>query len=364
MHIPACGQSMRILGGAAMAGALLAAACRPAPAAGPAKWITGYYSAQNGVQPAASIPWHHFTHICHFSAAPGPSGTVAMHYLTLEEIACLIASRPRGKKAIVTIMDGEAGFADATSPANIAAFVANIARFVKDNGYDGVDIDWESRIIVSQYNDLLRRLRIALRGKVLTMAAGNWGGLESVASASQSFLDQINVMCYDMDNTGGAYTWHNDALFQNGDASKMTADWRVRALTEAGVAKAKIGVGIPFYARRWTGTTAPLQKGGKQVGWLPYRTLATDSQRWQDAYRRWDATYSADYLSIGPMNEFISFNGPRAIQETVSWAKAQGFGGVFAFTTEYEYLADAAGEARYPLSTVLYNAVRGHNPHR
>src|SRR5207253_6759632 len=122
-------------------------------------------SAQNGVQPAASIPWHHFTHICHFAAAPGPTGTVAMHYLTQEDIARFIASRPRSKKAIVTIADGEAGFADATSPVNIPAFVANIARFVKDNGYDGVDIDWESRIIVSQYNDLRRRLRPALLGK-------------------------------------------------------------------------------------------------------------------------------------------------------------------------------------------------------
>src|SRR5438094_3164163 len=103
MPTPAGGRSMRLLGGAAMAVALLAAACRPAPAAGRVKWITGYYSAQNGVQPAANIPWHHFTHICHFAAAPGPKGTVALHYLTPEEIARFIASRPRGKKALATI---------------------------------------------------------------------------------------------------------------------------------------------------------------------------------------------------------------------------------------------------------------------
>src|SRR5438094_753634 len=122
-----------MLRGAAMAGAFLAAACQPASATGTLKWATGYYAAQNGVQPAASIPWRNFTHICHFSAAPGTAGTVAMHYLTQEEIARFIASRPRGKKALVTIMDGEAGFADATSPANMAGFVANIARFVKEN---------------------------------------------------------------------------------------------------------------------------------------------------------------------------------------------------------------------------------------
>jgi len=141
---------MRMLGGAAMAGALLVAACRPAPAAGRVKWITGYYSAQNGVQPAANIPWHHFTHICHFAAAPGPKGTVALHYLTPEEIARFIASRPRGKKALATIMDGEAGFADATSPAHDAAFVANIARFVKENGNDAVVTTRECGINVFQ----------------------------------------------------------------------------------------------------------------------------------------------------------------------------------------------------------------------
>ncbi len=37
--------------------------------------------------------------------------------------------------------------------------------------------------------------------------------------------------------------------------------------------------------------------------------------------------------------------------------RAQRFGGAFAFTTEYEFVAGAVGDARYPLSTPLYAAM-------
>src|SRR5258706_14535721 len=38
------------------------------------QWITGYYSAGNGIEPVASIPWNKYTHVNHFAAAPGVSG--------------------------------------------------------------------------------------------------------------------------------------------------------------------------------------------------------------------------------------------------------------------------------------------------
>src|SRR5260370_42253764 len=38
------------------------------------QWITGYYSAGNGIGPVASIPWNKYTHVNHFAAAPGVSG--------------------------------------------------------------------------------------------------------------------------------------------------------------------------------------------------------------------------------------------------------------------------------------------------
>jgi len=150
------------------------------------QWISGYYSSQNGVLPVSSIPWSKYTHIIHFAAAPG-NVTVELHYLSQADIKALIAARPAGKQVLVCIKDNDSqlnAFAQSTSPAMITTFVSNIVNFVNTNQYDGVDIDWEQNINVSQYNDLLTRLRKTMPAKVITMAAGNWGSLDECGRGS------------------------------------------------------------------------------------------------------------------------------------------------------------------------------------
>jgi chitinase len=284
-----------------------------------------------------------------------------MGYLSQSEINAFIASRPAGKNALVVISDGVAGssFANATTSANLSNFVNSIVSFVAANGYDGVDLDWESNVNVSQFVALLSALRTAMPDKIIAMDVGNWANLPSVAASGYQYTNQINVMCYDMDY-GSPYTWHNDALFQNGDTSKMTCDWRMRAFQSAGVPNSKLGVGIPFYGRLWSGTVAPLQTGGSVSSTVYYRDVAV---KYLSSFTpHWDATYSADYLSNSSTHQFISYNGSRSIQAAVNWMNSQGFGGMMAFTTEYEYISGASGDSRYPLSSALCNAVFGSCP--
>jgi chitinase len=329
------------------------------------QWITGFYAAQNGVLPISAIPWDKYTHIIHFAAAPNSDGTVDLHYLTQAEISSITASRPAGKKMIVAIKDNDSNlnaFPAATSSRTIATFVSNIVDFVNNSGYDGVDIDWEANVNVTQYQDLLNRLRGALPGKVIVMDAGNWGGLESVAARAASALDQVNVMCYDMDSPSVGYSWFNDALLQNGNSSLMTCDWRVRSLTNAGLSAGKIGIGIPYYGRRWSGVTQPLVTGNFQTSYFRYGDLVTDGTRWQPQNKFYDSGHKGNYLSIPSLNEFDSYNGVEFIQDAVAWQKAQGFGGFMTFTVDYEYLPNQTGDAQHPLSTTLYYAVFGAAP--
>lgn len=326
----------------------------PAGSAG-TYWVTAYYGAGNKVMPVSAIPWSKYTEVNHFAAAPGENGTVSLHYLTQEDIKEFVtAAHAAKKKALVTIMDGGPGFIDATNSAHMTNFIANIKDFVFANGYDGVDIDWEGKVESTQYVELFSRLRAALGPtRLITIATGNWNGLETVAALGQKFIDHINIMTYDMDME--SFTWHNDALFQNGDSSKMTADWRVSAFIKAGVEKKKLGIGVPFYGRRWTGACEPLDKNGvRQEGWVNYRDLAADSTRWRGAYRKWDSVFSADYISDIERNEFTSYNGVRSIRETARWIKEQGFGGIFSFILDYEYIGNGRGDDRYPLSTAIW----------
>jgi chitinase len=337
----------------------------------PAQWITGFYSAGNDVLPVAKIPWSKYTHVVHFAAAPGVdvggngNGTVELHYLTRSEIAQFVGSRPPGKKAIVCIKDNDQhldAFPQNTAPGMIGTFVRNIALFVNSSGYDGVDLDWEGRVNVRQYTQLIALLRAAMPAKVILADMGNWDGLENVASASQSVLDQVNLMCYDMDAPGNGHSWYNAALFQAGNSGVLTCDWRVNAFTKAGVAPAKIGLGLPFYGRRWHEVTQALVRGRFTVSTVFYNQLVTDRARWRPENQFYDSRYKSDYLSIPALKEFDSYTGPQAIRDAAFWIKSKGLGGVMAFTLEYEYLPGEIGDGRYPLSTALNKAMSGSRP--
>jgi len=332
-----------------------------------AQWITGVYAAGNAVEPVSSIPWSKYTHIIHFAAAPGVDGsgkgnaTVELHYLTLNEIARLVAARPSGNKVLVCIKDNDGylnAFPQNTTPAMVGAFVASIASFVSSNGYDGVDIDWEANVNVNQYTQLLSQLRAAMPGAVITADMGNWSGLQNVAKASQSNVDRINVECYDMD-VGIGFPWFNSALFQDGNPQLATCDWRVAAFTNAGVAPAKLAVALPFYGRKWQGITRSQLSANSSVtsSTVFYNQLVTDNVRWQPQYQFYDPSHRANYLSIAPLDEFITYTGAQELQDAVTWIKLKGFGGVTTFSLYYEYLPGETGDAQYPLSTVVFNAM-------
>ena len=341
------------------------------------QWITGYYSSGNAVEPVSAIPWSKYTHIVLFAGGPcaANDGTVCMGHLTQSDIDAFIANRPSGKKALVSLGDQCAGLngcgdsrswiAD-TAPGLVGTFAQNIANFVNSNGFDGVDFDWEGvgsglKIPVSQYESLLSLVRAALPNKTITIAAGNWGGLPTVAANQQANLDQVNVLCYDQDQI--STSWYNDAIHPStfgGGCSSRTAE-----LTSSGLAAAKVGVGVPFYGRRWTGCTQINQKC-PQSGAFSYAQLVADTTRWQPRYRFYDTIYKSNYLSIPNSDpsgsEFDSYNGVEFVADVTAWAASNKFGGFMTFALEYEYLSNQTGDARYPLSTALYRAVFGTTP--
>lgn len=328
------------------------------------QWITGFLGAQNGVLPASRIPWSKYTHIIHFAAAPNSDGSVDLHYLVPDEIAQVVASRPSGKKIMFCLKDNDGdlnAFPNATSPALMGAFVQNLVNFTNQYGYDGLDIDWEANINVAQYSDLIARLRSAMPGKVITMDGGNWDGLWTVAANNASALDQVNIMCYDLDGADNGYSWYDDALFQNGNSQLLTCDWRMHPFLAAGVPPSKIGIGIPFYGRRWSGVVAALVPGLFTQSTIFYRDLAVDTTRFQSQFQFYDNTYKSNYLSIPDMGEFDSYVGPEHIHDTVAWQRSAGLGGFMTFTLDYEFIASRTGDAASPLSTALANEVFGGN---
>ena len=325
-----------------------------------AQWVTGFYEAGNGVQPVSAIPWSKYTHVVHFAARPDGLGGVAPRWGDASESRRIVASRPVGKKAILSIVDdarNPSAFRASTSSGLVAEFVANIVKTLDRYGYDGVDIDWERDVDGPQRARLFRLLRVAMPGKVIATDVNN--DAESVSSTAQAWrdLDQINVMCYDMDSPGNGYSWYNAPLFQSGNGRLMACDWRVNPFLKAGVPPSKIGIGIPFYGRRWQGVSKALVNGKFNVSTILYNQLVLDTLRWQPQYRLYDDVYKANYLSIPAFNEFNSYTGVEAIRDIAAWVKSKGFGGVMTYSLHYEYLPSRTGDERYPLSTAIHDAL-------
>ena len=176
------------------------------------QWATTYYeaAAPNGQMTVSDIPWSKYTHITHFAISTTGKGDVILNYLTQDNINAFIKSKPSGKKALVTTIDNYNDFTlfpKSASPANLDTFVASMVDFVVANGYDGIDLDWEKNVDVTQYIALIRKLRNSsgMKGKVIAIAANPVH--VPIIAANIDAIDQVNVMCYDFD-WDSTFAWY------------------------------------------------------------------------------------------------------------------------------------------------------------
>ncbi len=341
------------------------------------QWISAYYPAQNGIESISQIPWSKVTHVIHFAAAPGVTsgsadGTVSLYYVTTGEASLINSTKPAGKKVLLCIKDNDSStsaFSQATASGLRSTFISNIVALVNTYGYDGIDIDWEDNIDVTNYEKFLVALRAALPSpKIISLAVINATGVSTVAADEQSIVDQINVECYDMNSEPGGEdcegtdcSWFNSAILSAGDAWKRTASQLVGVFTAAGVIPAKIGIGIPFFEAEQS-VSGPLVNGDYTITVLSYNSMVTNSALWTAANTFYSSTYEAEYLvTSAPL--FVSYTGNRGIGNYVAWMKSRGFGGMMTFDLAYEFNASSSGDDQYPLSSTLFSTLFGGSTH-
>ena len=140
------------------------------------------------------------------------------------------------------------------------SFVKSVVEFVEKYHFDGVDIDWEYPKNLSQGKalaNLLKDLRHALPPqRLLTIAAP--GGNEHIKQLPIKVMDQYlsfwNLMAYDFSGLGWSEKvgYHSNLFGNNGD-NDMCADSIVKAYTKHGVSPQKLVLGMPMYARIFSG---------------------------------------------------------------------------------------------------------------
>ncbi len=319
------------------------------------KWVSGYYTGWNAdLYPPEKVDFSALTHIIVGRVTPRADGTLDTRFDNDNgpHIARTLAQRAHaaGRKAIIMVGGaGEhAGWVAAASNVNRAKFVQNLLEAMDRFGYDGLDIDWEPVEEADKPNllALVRELRAARPDMLLTFPIG-WINTNVASDADPWFanlapyLDQINVMSYEMIGPwDGWQSWYTSALYGESGNRPTSVSSSLQGWARAGIPKAKLGMGIPFYGMAWRNITGPYQRF---TSWADYVgsdnafTYRKIQQLSASGTYRWDAVAAASYLTFTtPVEDgtvrWISYDGPQAIAAKGAYARDNGFGGTIIWT--------------------------------
>lgn len=352
----------------------------PMPDAG--LWVSGYYPGwTRATLRPSDIDYAALSHLIDFSLHPLPDGSLEdTHGILSTSAATLSAAHGAGVRVLVCVggANTAAGFRSATSAARLDTFVTTIVSTVTGAGYDGVDLDWEplSTSDAPQYRALVSALHAKLAALVprrsMTAAVDSWA-YSTVAPVAGSF-DQVNVMTYDMSSPGtDGVTWYNSPLsggtqLRASGAPVNSSERSVQSYRSAGIAAAKLGIGIAFYGNLWSGGTgtstggvsAPRQRwtSAPTMSAIDYRAIM--STYYQPALYHFDTLAGSAWLGIdqaGAVDDrFIAYEDEASIALKLAWVKAQGLGGVIIWQLAGDWSSSAPAGQRAP----LLKAVRAH----
>lgn len=349
------------------------------------KWINGYYAGWFWeTYPPEAVDMSTMTHFVFGRYAPALGSLPGGRAGDLLEGAggahaevenTLITKAHAASVKAVMMVGGDSdgpGFLAATANATVRArFIQNILDKAVQKGYDGVDIDWEEELDTpaarAQALALLRELRTASEQRPRYQGAPleiSWPGFwvnkndpditpwHAEVAAS---VDRFNLMTYSMAGDWGWLSWHHSPLFGADTYHPTSIESTVQAYLDAGVPRAKLGIGIGLYGAYYNNpVTGPRQSLDGMQGWMDNGDWENNTQRLVNdnafgqpgATYHWDEVAKQSYITYtqpwqrGPETPvtYLSYEDERSIAEKGKWVRAQGLGGTLVWTVNYGYL--------------------------
>jgi len=280
----------------------------------------------------------------------------------------------------------------------IRDFSRNSLQYVKDHGFDGLDLDWEypgkctvdcsPEGDVAKFKQLYRQIRSdietnpAFRGLMLTVAVGIGqdkvltgadGALPSYEPADLTdYFDWVHLMSYDMHGHWEDKTGHQAALYKYtpDERTNYTTnyDWILDTwINELGANPAKMSLGLPTYGQTFKlknpstdhGMLAEAEGPNEQglysgsegsitrtPGFLAYYEICEKlAGGWTS---EWVDEIQAPYAHGD--GDWVAYDNERSIRAKVQLAKQYGLGGIMNWAIDIDdFKGQFCGQGPYPL---------------
>jgi chitinase len=247
--------------------------------------------------------------------------------------------------------------AAAASDASRKDFASSCVTFMKQYGFDGIDVDWEypvsgglnagSAADKQNYTALLKEFRTQLsaeeakdgRSYSLSIAAPAGPSIIPNLESAKigSILDWMNLMSYDFHGSWDPITGHNAPMTvgPKDTAAGFSITDAVDSYLKAGFPATKLVLGVPFYGRGWenvgpsntglyqSGTAASV--GTWEKGVFDYSDIKANYL--PTMTRSWDASAQVPYLYDPARRLWISYDDAQSMKIKADYIKATGLGG-------------------------------------
>lgn len=349
-----------------------------------ASWARGNLA--DGVTPLASLQWDTFTEVIDFSVNPsggklsatwinGDGTTGGVGWSSSAATALCKAARAHGRPALLCIggaSTAAAWLAELDTPAKRSAIAGEVADFMTDYGYSGVDLDGETaeQIGMTIYQGFWQAIlaEFASRGwrtpessayKKVTLALG----AVDVLFAKQAIADgcdRVSAMTYTPSDPGMSH--HASPLSNPGwnpttqygkyfkGWTEYLHDWTTG---ESAIPAEKVRMGIGFGLTYWTGTTGPDQATATatagDVDWAPINQpsggITAPNATW----------YGAPSMMHGMVvgDSWYSFETYASLKAKAAWTRTNATAGVIVWMYQRGQLADGSHPLAETVKTVF-----------
>ncbi|CAH0550889.1 unnamed protein product [Brassicogethes aeneus] len=272
--------------------------------------------------------------------------------------------------------EGSEKYSDmASDPAKRKTLVQKTVSFLKNNSFDGFDLDWEypAQRGGNVENDpknfviLLQELKTALNNEGLILSIAAPGAKHSIdlsiiVPEVSNAVDMLNIMTYDFHGKFDSYVGHVAPLYASSldntdELKQLNVAAGIQYWIDLGADVSKMNIGFPTYGQSFTLTDATntslyasIIGGGRagpytrSEGILGYNEICELYNDWQYI---WDEEQQVPHLISD--NQWVGYESPESAVIKTKFAKSKNLGGVMFWSLDTDDFLGVCGKGTYPI---------------